>query len=103
MTGPEKNDDFPARVADALEGIAQKARSLTVGRAETIAKWGALGILLFTLALLAIIFLFIGTARLLGETVGNQELGYAIIGGLFLGGALLLWRMRGSKDEELND
>ena len=96
---PAEDRDFPVKVADALESVADKARSLTVGKAENIAKWVAAGTIIFFLGLLAIIFLLIGINRILGELVGT-EIAYTIIGGLFLIVALLLWRQRNPKESD---
>ena len=95
----DQEPDFPVKVADALESVADKARSLTVGKAENVAKWVAAGTILFFIALIAIVFVLIGTSRILGELVGT-EVGYAIIGGLFLIVAWLLRRKRDSKETD---
>ncbi len=50
------------------------------------------------LATFAVIFLFIGLFRILGELVNDMELAYAIMGGLFLILGLLLWSRRVAKD-----
>ncbi len=50
------------------------------------------------LATFAVIFLFIGLFRILGELVNDMELAYAIMGGLFLILGLLLWSKRVAKD-----
>jgi cytochrome c biogenesis protein CcdA len=91
--------DFPVKIADTLESVADKARSLTVGKAENAAKWVAAGTIMFFLGFLAVILLLIGLSRILGELVGT-EVSYAIIGGLFLIGALLLWRQRDPKETD---
>jgi len=46
----------------------------------------------------ALIFLFVGLFRILGELVNDMELAYAIVGGLFLILGLLLWSKRNTKD-----
>ena len=90
--------DFPTKIADQLESVADKARSMTVDKAEKVGKWVAAGPILTMLGLLALIFFLIGTSRMLGEVVGT-EVAYAIIGGLFLIGAWLVWRMRDPKEK----
>jgi hypothetical protein len=92
-TQDEHEPEFPTKIADALESAAGKARSLTVDKAETVGKWVAAGPLLAMIGLLAVIFLLIGLTRLLGAVVG-MEIAYAIIGGLLVLGALLIWRKR---------
>ena len=91
------DQDFPVKIADTLESVAGKARSLTVDKAENIGTWVATGTILFFIAVLAVIFLLIGLSRLLGEVVGT-EVAYAIIGGLFLIGSWLVWRQRDPKE-----
>ena len=100
MTDSEPTDrepDFPTKIADGLEAIAAKARSLTVDKAENLGNWVAAGAILTFIALIAFIFLLIGLSRMLGEVVGT-EVAYAIIGGLFALGALLIWRKRNPKE-----
>jgi len=98
MADREQEPDFPVKIADTLETVADKARSLTVDKAENIGKWVATGTILFFIALIAVIFLLIGLSRLLGEVVGT-EVAYAIIGGLFLIAALLIWRKRDPEED----
>jgi len=98
MTENDQEPDFPVKIADALESIAGKAQSLTVGKAENAAKWVAAGTIIFFIAIIAVVFILIGVSRIFGEIVGT-EVAYAIIGGLFLIAALLLWRMRNPKDD----
>lgn len=89
--------DFPVKIADALESFAGRARSLTVDKAESFGKWVAAGVILAILAVVALVFFLIGTARILGELVGT-EVAYAIIGGLLALVALLIWRKRDPKE-----
>ena len=86
-------DDYPAQIADYLESIALKVRSLTVDRMERWTKWVAAGIVLSALGFLLVLFLLIGVFRLLGAVVG-VTVAYAIIGGIFLIVGVLLWSKR---------
>lgn len=86
-------DDFPTKVADLLESIATRVRSMTVDRVAGWTKWAALGIVLAALGFLLIVFLLVGLFRLFGEVVG-VTLAYAIIGGLFVIAGALLWSRR---------
>jgi hypothetical protein len=95
----DQEPDFPVKIADGLEAVAEKARSLTVGKAENVGKWAAAGTVLVFIGIMAVIFLLIGVSRILGEAVGT-EVAYAIIGGLFLIAALLIWRMRDPKEPD---
>jgi hypothetical protein len=86
-------EDFPTRIADFLESIAAKVRSLTVDRLERWTKWVAAGVVLSVLAFLIIVFLLIGLFRLLGAVTGFT-IAYTIIGGIFLVVGVLLWSKR---------
>lgn len=86
-------EDFPTRIADFLESIAAKVRSLTVDRLERWTKWVAAGVVLSVLAFLIIVFLLIGLFRLLGAVTGFTIV-YTIIGGIFLVVGVLLWSKR---------
>ncbi len=86
-------EDFPTKIADSLEAIALKIRSLTVDRVRGAAKWIALGLVIASLAFLAVILLLVGVFRLLGELIGVRTT-YAAIGGLFVVAGAFLWSMR---------
>ena len=93
-------DDFPAKIADFLEQTATKVRSMTVDRIALGVRWTAAGIVLALMAFLLVLFLFVGIFRLLGELIG-VEIAYAVIGGLFLlGGVLLLSQRKPSTDKD---
>ena len=92
-------EDFPAKIADLLETVATKARTMTVDRIQGWAKWAAVGVVLATLALLVVIFLLVGVFRLLGELIG-VTVTYAVVGGLFVLGGMLLWSKRKPKAVE---
>nr|NIR41474.1 hypothetical protein [Actinomycetota bacterium]NIS35004.1 hypothetical protein [Actinomycetota bacterium]NIT97855.1 hypothetical protein [Actinomycetota bacterium]NIU71007.1 hypothetical protein [Actinomycetota bacterium]NIV89567.1 hypothetical protein [Actinomycetota bacterium] len=51
-------DDFPVRLADLLESITARVRALTVDRAEKAVTIVSLSFAAVTLALLAVVFLF---------------------------------------------
>ena len=86
-------DDYASRIADLLEEIATRVRSMTVDRVEKAAKWTAIGIVIFMLALLLLIFVLIGLFRILG-TLMPVELAYLLVGGIFLLVGVFLWRQR---------
>ena len=86
-------DDYASRIADLLEEIATRVRSMTVDRVEKAAKWTAIGIVIAILALLLLIFTLIGIFRILG-TIMPMELAYLIVGGIFLLVGVFLWRGR---------
>jgi len=95
-------DDYASKLADLLEEIATRVRSLTVDRVEKAAKWTAIGIVVAMLALLLVIFLLVGLFRLLGTLI-PIEWAYAIIGGIFILLGAFLWRSRRPGPQEDSD
>ncbi len=92
-------DDFPAKIADLLESVASRVRAMTVDRIANAAKWTAVGLVLFVMGALVILFLLVGLFRLVGELIGF-ELTYAILGGLFVILGAFLWSQRIPKPVE---
>lgn len=85
-------DEFPTRIADALESVALRVRSLTVDRVSHWLKWAALGLVVAVLGVLALFFLLVGVFRIVGEIIGVRA-AYAALGGLFVvAGAFLWWK-----------
>ena len=97
MTDRPRND-YPAKIADLLEKTATRIRSLTVERASVAVTWTALGLVIATLAIIAVIWLLVGFFRALGTLMG-QELAYAVVGGILLVVGVFLWMKRFPKDE----
>ena len=92
-------DDFPVKLADMLEGVASKARALTVDRLAQWTKMAALGLVVAVLGFLALLFLLIGLFRLLSSLIGVTP-SYAVIAGIFLIGGAFLWVMRTKPPKE---
>jgi len=92
-------ENFSVRFADFLEGIAEKARGLTVDRLGKAITLTALGIGAVVLGLVALIFLLVALFRLLAIGVGETP-AYAILGGLFLIAGWFLWRKRNKIPED---
>ena len=92
-------DDYASRIADLLEEIANRVRSMTVDRIEKAAKWTAIGIVIAMLAFLLLVFVLIGLFRILG-TVMPIEWAYALIGGIFVALGVFLWRSRRPSPQE---
>jgi uncharacterized membrane protein len=86
-------NDYPTQIADLLESLADRVRSLTVDRAAGWARWTGVGIFAAFVGLVLAIFLTIGLVRLLAGVVG-MEWAYTIIGGLFVVIGMFLWRLR---------
>lgn len=93
-----REPDYPAQIADFLEALAVKIRSLTVDRAENAVTWTALGLILAFIAILGVVWLLVGFFRAFGELVG-QEVAYAITGGILILVGALVW-MRRFPDED---
>ena len=92
-------DDFPAKIADLLESVATRVRTMTVDRVAGVAKWTAVGLVLVVMASLIGLFLLFGLFRLIGELIGF-ELTYAILGGIFVIAGMFLWSKRIPKPVE---
>lgn len=90
-------NDYPTQIADLLESLANRVRSLTVDRAAGWARWTGVGIFAALLGLVLAIFLTIGLVRLLGGLVG-MTWAYTILGGLFVVIGMFLWRFRIPRD-----
>ena len=86
-------NDYPSQIADLLESLANRFRSLTVDRVAGWARWTGVGIFAAMLGIVLAIFLTIGLVRLLGGLVG-MGWAYTIIGGLFVLIGMFLWRLR---------
>jgi hypothetical protein len=94
-------EDFPTRIADLLERITDKIRSMTVDRVARILTFIALGLVATVLVGLAFVFFLVGLMRIAGELVRKvcdctlaMEIAYAIVGGLFLAFGAFLWSKR---------
>jgi hypothetical protein len=87
-------EELSTRIPDFLEQATGRVRSMTVDRMARLIKIATLGLVAAVLVFIAVIFFFIGGFRILGELVGDMELAYAIVGGLFLLLGVFLWFMR---------
>jgi predicted membrane channel-forming protein YqfA (hemolysin III family) len=92
-------DDYASKIADLLEEIALRVRSMTVDRVEKAAKWTSIGIVIAMLALLLLIFVLIGLFRILG-TLMPIEWAYLIIGGIFITLGAFVWKSRRPNPKE---
>ena len=86
-------DDFPAKIAELLESVATRIRSMTVERAAGWARWTGIGMVLALLGLLMLIFTIVALFRLLAGVV-TVEGAYGIFGGLFVILGIVLWSKR---------
>lgn len=93
----ESNAPLSVRIADLLEQIAAKIRSLSVDRAANAITWTAIAVLLITGAILAIIWLLVGIFRILGTLMGT-ETAYAVVGLVLILIGAILWARRYPQD-----
>lgn len=89
--------DYPTQIADLLENVAGRVRSMSVDRVAGWAKWAGVGIVATLLGLVLAVFMTVGLVRLLAGFVGMQW-AYTIIGGLFVVIGAFLWRLRISRE-----
>ncbi len=89
-------DDFPVKLAAFLETTANKIRSLTVDKAAKAVRLTTLGLIALTLALMALIFLFLTIYGALEIPLGEWG-ALAVLAGLFALGGAFMWLKR-SKD-----
>lgn len=86
-------EDFPVKIADLLESVATRVRSLTVERVAGWARWTAVGVVIALLGLVMAIFTIVALFRLLAGLV-TPEGAYAILGAIFVVAGIFLWRQR---------
>ncbi|WKZ81844.1 MAG: hypothetical protein QY307_06995 [Acidimicrobiia bacterium] len=102
MTQPaDEGPDFPVRIAEFLEALAERIRSLTVDRVARVITFITLGMVAMVLVATAFIFFLVGLFRLSDRLIyklcdcgGSMEIAYAVVGGVFLLGGALLWAKR---------
>lgn len=90
-------EDYAARFADFLEGVAVKIRSLTVDRIARYVTMGGLGIMTGVLGFTALTFLLwaiFGALEIPLTTAGA----FAVLGALFLLGGGIMWFMRNERE-----
>ena len=93
-------EDFLKRIPELLERLTQKIRGKTVDPAAKVLTVVAAALIAGMMVIIALVFLFVGLFRILGDLVNDMELAYAIVGGLFLILGLLLWSRRHTKSTE---
>jgi hypothetical protein len=94
-------DDFPTKIADFLESVTARIRSMTVDPVARIITWVTLGLVALVLVGASLTFLLVGVFRIVGELVRKgcdcnsyMEITYAVVGGVFLLVGALIWRKR---------
>jgi uncharacterized membrane protein len=94
---PEPTAPLSVRIADFLEQIAEKIRSMSVDRAANAITWSAVALILITGGILAIIWLLVGIFRILGTLMGT-ETAYAVVGLVLILIGAFLWSRRYPQD-----
>ena len=94
-------------ITGLLESFTDKVRGLTVDKARKLITWLALGFVALTLVAIGGFFVLVGIFRIVGELVNkacdcrlHQEIGYAIVGGLFALLGWFLWSRRTPKESK---
>lgn len=97
----QTRDDYPVRIADFLEAVATKIRSMTVDKVARAITFVTLGLVALTLVATAFLFFLVGLFRITGELTRKacdctqyMAITYAVIGGVFLALGALLWSKR---------
>ena len=93
-------EDYLQRIPDLLERLTERIRSLAVDKPAKVITMITAGVVAVVMVIVALVFLFIGLFRILGDLVDDMELAYAIVGGLFLIIGLLLWARRTAETKE---
>jgi hypothetical protein len=104
---PDNGADWPAQAADTIVRVVGQVRDKTTGPAITAARGLVYGVLAAVVGVVAAVLFAIGSVRLLDVYLpesltgdDNTWLAHAIIGGLFTGAGLVLWRSRRAPVEE---
>lgn len=92
-------DDLATRFADLLEDTAAKVRSLTVDRLDPKIKIAALGMVAFTLGVIAAVYLIRAIFQAVAVPLGVLG-AYALFGGLFVVAGAFVWAIRKRQPEE---
>lgn len=92
-------EDLPRRLAELLETVATRIRSLTIDRVARGVTVAALAIPLSAFALLAVIFLLMTIYGALAIPLTDAG-AYGVLAGLFGIGGALLWRKRSQNPED---
>lgn len=94
---PEPMSEWPSKVANAVEGLAETVRSKALRPLETVVRAIVFGVIIAFVGLVLLIFMAVGTIRVLNVYLfpGQEWASYAIVGGIFgLGGVFLSSRKR---------
>ena len=89
-----------ASIADFLEMIATKVREMTVDRAAVGVTWAAVGLILITVAFMAVFWLLVGIFRALEALMGDIETAYVVVGIILIIAGAVIWIRRYPQDRK---
>ena len=89
-------EDLPIRLADLLESIAVRVRTMTVDRVHRIVTIVSLGLIALTMAITAVVFLFVSLYNLLAQWLTPAG-ALGVMGGIFVIAGLLVWSRRSAR------
>jgi hypothetical protein len=89
-------EDLPVRLADLLESIAIRVRTMTVDRVHRIVTIVSLGLIALTMAVAALVYLFVALYNLLAQWL-TPAAALGVMGGIFLIAGLLVWSRRSAR------
>lgn len=90
---PPFSGEWPAQAADAVVGLVDTVRDRTIGPIQTVARAIVYGLVIGTLAVLALVLVVVGFFRLLDNWLPTWAV-YLILGSIFTGVGLLAWSKR---------
>jgi hypothetical protein len=93
-------EDLPVRLADLLESIAVRVRTMTVDRVHRIVTIVSLGLIAATMAITAVVFLFVALYNLLAHWLTPAG-ALGVMGGIFVLAGLLVWSRRSARPTQV--
>jgi uncharacterized membrane-anchored protein len=96
---PDSSQPLSAKIADFLEDIATKIRSVTVDRAATAITWIAISVVLVVALSMALFWFLVGIFRALGTLMGT-EVAYAVVGVILTIVGAVMWIRRYPQDRD---
>lgn len=92
-------EDLPRRLAELLETVATRIRSMTIDRVARVVTAASLAVPLLVLALLTVVFLFMTIYGALAIPLTSAG-AFGVLAGLFTVGGALAWRKRSPDSED---
>ena len=97
---PARDDDWAIQTADTIDRIVETVRSNTSDRLVSVTRGVVFGLLAAILAVTALILFVVTLVRVLDIIIpGGVWIPYLILGAIFTGIGLLLWRTAWKRPE----